>query len=214
MPPHKLFQDLTGMRFGRLVVQSFAGERKNDRVWLCLCDCSNQKLAGGRVLRRGLTKSCGCLVTDTSKRLFTTHGLSKSPEYRAWRSMFDRCASKTEPSWSVYGSRGIVVCERWRKFENFIADMGPKPTVSHEVDRINGNGNYEPSNCRWVTPKQQNRNTRHNRRITFNGLTMCATEWAEHLGLPSNLVSSRLNNGWSEERALTQPKRRSPKRPC
>lgn len=207
MPTHKLFKDLTGRRFGKLVVQSFAGERNKERVWLCLCDCGNQKLAGGRVLTHGNTKSCGCLIQENKP--LTTHGMCYSSEYNSWRGMIARCLSKTEPSWSVYGARGIVVCERWRKFENFLADMGVKPTPRHTIDRINGSGNYEPGNCRWLTATEQNRNSSHNRMITFNGLTMCATQWAEHLGFPSCTISSRLNNGWTVERAMTQPVRRS-----
>jgi hypothetical protein len=140
------------------------------------------------------------------------HGCSfrkaRTPEYVAWKAMRTRCTNKKQKYWHRYGGRGIKVCERWNTFQNFLADMGPKPSPTHSLDRFpNKDGNYEPGNCRWATPLQQVRNATSNRLYTFNGETLCISEWAQRKGWTYHFLRGRLNWGWSIERALTTPKR-------
>ena len=118
--------------------------------------------------------------------------------------MIDRCSRPSHKFFKHYGGRGISVCERWSKYENFLDDMGRRPTPKHSIDRIDNNGNYEPSNCRWATSKTQLRNRRANRIIDFNGESFCIAEWAERTGTSSAVISQRIDNlGWSIEDALT-----------
>jgi hypothetical protein len=125
--------------------------------------------------------------------------------------MLDRCSKPSQESYRLYGERGVTVCERWREsFENFLGDMGRKPTSSHSIDRIDVEGNYEPSNCRWATPKQQGRNKRTNRIINHNGLSLTLVEWTERTGIKATTISMRLDHyGWNVSEALsTKPRRR------
>lgn len=147
------FKDITGLEFGRLTALRCVGNGR----WLCRCECGNEKLIYGGHLRAGMTESCGC----GPQVCRVTHNLSHSPEYRAWDNARERCRNPNNRKFPIYGARGISVCERWaNSFDNFIADMGRKPSPSHSLDRIDNNGNYEPGNCRWATGEQQNRNRR------------------------------------------------------
>lgn len=152
------FQDITGQRFGRLTVISI--HKRCDKslhaqtYWLCKCDCGAHKIVGKRNLGRN-TNSCGCLWWDT----FVTHGQTKTPEYRAWESMHQRCRNPQNKAYKNYGGRGISVCNRWLKFENFIADMGSRPK-GYSIERIDNDGNYEPSNCKWIPLRDQAKNQR------------------------------------------------------
>jgi len=154
----KRFQDLTGQKFGRLFVACYYGSRK----WLCACECGKDKAIYSYDLKSGHTKSCGCLRQETTGNKLKTHGLSnKIPEYESWKGMKKRCANPKDKEYRNYGDRGIKVCDRWlNSFKSFYADMGSKPSPSHSIDRIDVDGNYEPSNCRWATPKQQRNNQR------------------------------------------------------
>lgn len=133
------------------------------------------------------------------------HGLTRTPEYRAWASMKQRCTNPRVRSWSNYGGRGITVCERWsNSFEFFLEDMGPRPTPAHSLDRIDNDGHYEPGNCRWATASEQRRNDRNNRPITFAGETLPLIQWAQRTGITARTIGDRLDRGWPVERALTQ----------
>jgi hypothetical protein len=139
-----------------------------------------------------------------------THGMSKTPEHRAWCHMNRRCKSPADKNYPNYGGRGITVCERWQhSFEDFYADMGPRPSNRHSLDRINNDGNYEPSNCRWATPDVQAKNTRVGKRagtlLTFDGRTLSVKEWSRELGFPRGVILHRLSRGWPVEDALTTP---------
>ncbi len=127
-----------------------------------------------------------------------------SPEYRIWSGMIQRCHNPNGTGFKLYGGRGIRVCDEWRKsFSVFLAHVGPKPSPSHSIDRIDPNGHYQPGNVRWSTPKEQQRNRRDNRNLTFNGETRCVSEWAEVLGIHANTILFRLENGWTVEESLS-----------
>lgn len=137
-----------------------------------------------------------------------THGLSKTPTYQVWAQMWQRCTNPRNPEYKNYGGRGIRVCRRWEKFENFYADMGMKPKRRF-IDRRNNDGNYTPSNCRWATRMIQASNTRSNRRISHNGSLAHLQEWSRRTGLSSGGIRNRLDSGWSAPAALTKPRYRS-----
>lgn len=198
------FKDLTGLRFGRLVVVSIAGKMGGVIVWECVCDCKKITFVKRGKLQSGRTKSCGCLRKETNAKRCKTHGLRHSPEYSVWRSLKSRCENKKDISYPNYGGRGIKVCRRWQKFENFYADMGPRPEGSW-IDRKCNNGNYTTKNCRWATPKEQNRNKRNSRLIKAFGLTMTMAEWAEKTGINAGRIWERLKYKWDPEKAVSQP---------
>lgn len=131
------------------------------------------------------------------------HGLSGTPEHTAWRAMVQRCTQDTHPAWGRYGGRGITVCEQWLDFLTFLADVGPRPSPQHSLERLRVNDGYLPGNVVWATRKAQARNKRSNRLLTKDGTTLCLAEWAERLGLKSETIRSRLRMGWTEERALS-----------
>lgn len=196
------FQDLTGQKFKRLTVLGFAG-RNTVSQWFCRCECGNITKVLGNGLKNGDTSSCGCL----QKEQLTTHGYSlrngkESRTYITWQSMIARCKNPSNASFMDYGSRGIEVCSRWLKFENFLADMGERPK-GKTLDRKENEKGYYKENCRWATPKEQANNRSTNVMLTHNGKTLNVAQWAEELGLKRTTVYARLKLGWSIERALT-----------
>lgn len=128
-----------------------------------------------------------------------------SPTYRTWQGMKNRCSNPKDPYWHIYGGKGITVCQRWATFENFLADMGERP-AGKSLDRINGNGNYEPGNCRWATQREQIANSSLSKQITHNGQTHNWAEWGRVLGLSTSAIGKRIARGWDAQRAVTTPR--------
>lgn len=196
-----------GARFGRLTVLGESPQRSSTFVtWGCRCDCGMIVLVAGVNLRNGHTLSCGCLLAERNREIRTTHGLAASiPEYKTWLSMRGRCLNPNNRQYPNYAGRGIRICPEWDDFAVFYRDMGPKPTPVHSIDRIDNDGPYSPGNCRWATPTQQARNRRITRTLTFQGETRPIGEWAEIIGVSYDRLYSRLEEGWTAERALTEP---------
>ena len=151
--------DLTGQRFGRLVVMNEAGKRNNFVAWKCRCDCGNEKVITGSSLRNGSTKSCGCLNKEKTKEKHTKHGKCDTKVYQIWASMLARCYNPNSSDYKNYGGRGIKVYRPWWKFKNFYRDMGDKPE-GMALERINNDKGYHPNNCKWASYKEQVENTR------------------------------------------------------
>jgi len=200
--------DLTGRAFDRLVVvKLFCLDKNNKCVWACRCSCGKTKNILANSLVSGKTKSCGCFQKEQARKLSTTHGMRGHPLYTTWALMKSRCNKKNNADYGNYGERGVSVCREWKDFSVFVKDVGERPNGT-SLDRIDNDGNYCPENVRWATQKQQCRNSRSNRMLTFNGETMCVAEWAEKLGVSSGLIYDRLNKlGWSTKRALQEERR-------
>lgn len=212
--PHPYVKDLSGQRFGRLSVVSYAGRTKHSTFWNCLCDCGNYHQVDGSSLKRGFTRSCGCLSNETRIIHKTTHGFGKHPLRNTYLLMIRRCYNPKNPSYGRYGGRGITVCTRWlESFADFVADMGERP-AGYSIDRIDNDGPYSPENCRWATVAQQNNNKRWNHRLTHNDQTLTIGEWSNRIGIPRGTINSRLRYGWPIERVLTEPvKAHRPRKP-
>lgn len=204
-----------GQRFGKLtVLEPFVqGKIATSR---CLCDCGTTKDIARSSLANGATQSCGCIWRNMIQHNhpMQKHGCAKgrrlTKEYALWEGIKNRCYNTRVQSYRNYGARGITVCERWMdSFDAFLSDVGYAPSRSHSLDRIDNNGNYEPGNVKWSTPSQQARNKRTNRLVTFNGVTKCVAEWCDQLGLSRHLIYQRLENGWTPEKALTTPVRKT-----
>ncbi len=198
---------MTGKKFDRLTVISYAGlsGKYLKAYWNCKCDCGNEVVKCGKDIRRGSTRSCGCLIGDTTALRNVTHGLSKTPEYGVYYGMRNRCLNPKEPSYSAYGGRGISICDRWlNSFEDFLADMGKRPSQEHSLERKNVDGNYCLENCKWATEMEQANNKRSNVFLTWNGETLTIGQWTRRLGLSHNTIQDRLKYGWPIERVLGQ----------
>ena len=206
IPLPKRAKDITGQTFGRLTVIGFVGMITNGlTMWLCICDCGSETIVVKASLNNGSTKSCGCLHKEITAISSTTHGMHKAAEYRVWDAMIQRCTNPNNKKFENYGGRGITICKKWLKFDNFISDMGKRPSNKHTIDRINNDGCYAPDNCHWITQAEQMRNTRRNHVVTFVGKTQCLTDWAIELGMNPQTLFTRVRRGWSIERAFTEP---------
>lgn len=207
------FVDLTGKRYGRLVVLNKAAphvqpNKLKRTMWLCKCDCGSQYIAYGANLQSNHTQSCGCLQKERARESATTHGKSHTRLHRTWRHMVERCTNPNVRNYSDYGGRGITVCEEWRKFDNFYQwAMQNGYYEDLTIDRINNNGNYEPNNCRFTDLTVQANNKRTNHLMTANGETKTLTQWANELGISYITLLYRVRRGWSDEKAINTPAR-------
>lgn len=204
------FKELSGLTFGRLTVLSRAGNDKYSRAqFMCRCECGVTKVVRSNCLLAGETKSCGCVGRAKLRGQSLKHGLSRrAPEYRIWIAMKSRCVNKNNTAYQNYGGRGIRVCEGWLlSFETFYAEMGPRPSPHHSIDRVDSNSNYEVGNCRWATRLQQNNNTRSNKKIQWDGRSLSVSEIYRLSNPPisKRQFSWRLNSGWELQRAISTP---------
>lgn len=208
-----MINNLIGQKFGRLTVLSRCGSATSgDAIWECGCECGKKTRATGYQLRANKKKSCGCYRASLRNSL--THGMSKSPEHKIWRSMLGRCGNPRQDKGNNYCNRGISVCPRWQSFENFYADMGSRPSSSHSIDRIDPNGNYEPSNCRWATLAEQAVNKRNTRYVAYEGQIIPLIEAVRKSGTPLHYetIWARIQNGWPIDCALFEPQHPSHER--
>lgn len=204
------FIDLTGQRFGRLVVVGRADPPRDWRQkarWRCICDCGREVEVFGYNLSNGNTTSCGCLRVERVIAASTTHGQSYSRLYSIWKNMHTRCENPHSTHYDNYGGRGISVCEEWHDFANFMQwaeRTGYREDLT--LDRIDVNEGYNPVNCRWITMREQNRNKHNNINITYHGVTRCLSDWAATLGINMKTLWHRIfRYHWDVERAFTTP---------
>lgn len=203
------FIDLTGQKFGRLTVKERAENSKQNRArWKCICDCGREVIVEGQHLRSGVTKSCGCYQRECAAKANIKHGGSQTRLYTIWENIKKRCYNKNTEHYSDYGGRGISMCESWKNsfesFKDWALENGYSGNLT--IDRIDFNGNYEPSNCRWVTIKEQANNKRNNILLTHNGETKTIAQWAEEVGLKRRTIRARIDQyGWTIEEALFTP---------
>ena len=188
--------NITGMVFERWTVENEAFFKHGEWYYECVCECGTRKNISSKSLKRGLSKSCGCLRADVRVVTHGTHGeANKTPEYRIWRAMKYRCLVDTCIDYKRYGGRGVKICSRWENsYENFLEDMGRRPPSDYSTDRINVNGDYEPSNCRWATKKEQANNRRGNRVLSYEGVSLTMAEWSDRLGVNYKMLSFYINN--------------------
>lgn len=204
-------RNLQGLKFGKLTVVELApvipGSSRNAR-WRCLCECGNETIVRGNHLRFNNTVSCGCHRRNRLGLAKKTHGHSvggkMSKTYSTWCDMHARCRNPNEDSYRWYGGKGISVCDRWNDFSLFLEDMGEKP-FGMSIDRIDSKKNYDPSNCRWATFKDQANNTSRNRVLVYQGRSMNLGQWAVETGLSRHTIATRIQRGWSIDRALGTP---------
>lgn len=196
------FVDLTGKKFGRWTVISYKGHSR----WWCVCECGTERDENGFYLTHGITKSCGCLKRELTIERSIRHGLCHTRLYECWGGMQSRCYNSKKAYYKNYGGRGIKVCDEWLgengfiNFYNWAMANGYRDDLS--IDRINVNGNYEPSNCRWATRTQQANNTRSNRFIEYNGEVHTIKEWSCLSGINYQTLISRINRGCTTEEAF------------
>lgn len=213
------FKDLTGKKFNRLTVikRAKSTKRANGKTrtnWLCLCDCGNYVIVESSNLISGNSCSCGCFKLEKTKKTGKknkTHGMTNTRIYRIWGNIKDRCLNKKCRDYNYYGGRGILICKDWIKFESFYnwsIKNGYKDNLT--IDRIDVNGNYEPSNCRWATWTQQENNKRNTFFVEYNGKTQSISDWCRELNLNYNTIKSRLQfRKWTTKKSFETPTSRS-----
>lgn len=210
-------KDLTGMKFGRWTVLEFAGYKnygtKTRAFWHCKCDCGKEKDVVGHNLIEGKTQSCGCLHNELLVKHFTKHGARKTKEkterlYFTWKNMRARCLDTSNRHYSYYGGRGIAVCDEWKNsyssFRKWALENGYNESLT--IDRIDVNGNYEPSNCRWATRQEQARNKRTNIFIEYNGEKYVLNDLAQMVGVNRKTLKRRIDKGLSVQEAINKDK--------
>lgn len=207
------YTDLTGKTFGRLSVSDENYLNGKKRMWLCKCECGNEKYIKAESLKNGRTNSCGCLYDETRGSSNKKHGLWASSLYWVFSMMKRRCFAKTDRSYKHYGGRGITICQEWlddfKSFYDWSMANGYK--IGLDIDRIENNGNYSPDNCRWTTRKVNQNNRRVSLRVEYNG-KLCTMDELELMhGIPAQRISHRIKiNKWPIERAISEPVQKKP----
>jgi hypothetical protein len=199
-------QDLTGQKYNRLTITSFSHIKDRNYYWNCKCACGNESVVNANALKRGTTKSCGCWHKELGPVRRFTHGQTDTRLYQIHENIKQRCTNPKNDSFKYYGERGIKICEEWLQFETFYewAQInGYEESLT--IDRIDNNGDYSPDNCRWVTQKEQVRNTCRNILLTLGDKTQCTMDWSIELNINYETLRARKNNGWSDEKTLTTP---------
>jgi len=215
-------KELTGKRFGKLIVLSFYKRIKNQTMWICKCDCGTIKIINGSNLTRNITSSCGCYGKEQRIKSLTIHGLTNHKLYSVYSSIKQRCYDKNSHKYKNYGGRGITICDEWRndfkKFYDWAINNGykeeklPNGINNLTIGRIDNDSNYCPENCRWETNKQQMNNMTTSHFITYKGKTKTMKQWCENLNLKYLTIAQRINCGnWSIERAFETPIRKKSK---
>ncbi len=204
-------KDLKGLSFGRLTVVSLSTNRATNRgaIWIYKCSCGNIVEVRADSLIDNNTRSCGCLQKEISAdigRNTITHRASYTVEFNIWSCMLARCTNPNDPAYCNYGGRGIIVCSRWLySFENFLTDMGYRPSSDHSIDRINNDGNYEPGNCRWATAKEQANNRRNNVFYNYNGVDYSLSDISTKYNIKPTTFHQRIAVGWTVAEAIEIP---------
>lgn len=198
--------EMVGVRFGRLVAISEAGKGSNGFKYLFKCDCGNEKIISGPIVRSGKASSCGCLRSERTAKKNLTHGKVDTPEYQSWQAMKNRCLNPNQSAYKNYGGRGITICDKWIEFAGFAEDMGERPEGC-SLERIDNSKGYSKDNCVWATIKSQNRNTRQNKYLTYNGVTLCMKDWSIKTGIPYPTIQDRVRRGWETDKVLSKGSR-------
>lgn len=207
-------KNIKGQRFGKLIVLERVENRirasgRQDVVWKCKCDCGTIKNIRSTCLLLGMSNSCGCVNIERIRNLNLSHNMCNTKEYKAWSKLKSRCYTKTDNKYYAYGARGIKVCDRWlESFDNFYKDMGDAPTKKHSIDRIDVNGNYEPSNCRWATNKEQSNNKTTNVYVEYGGVKYTLKTLSEHLDIPYKYFWMLYRDSLSIEQIIERNKER------
>lgn len=193
-------KDISGNRYNRYKVLKYHGQNKHrSSMWLCLCDCGTEKVVNSSDLKSGAVKSCGCLCSEVNAKKQRTHGMTGTRQYTIWSKMIQRCKDKNAINYNDYGGRGIKVCDNWEKFEGFWESMKSTYQNNLTLERIEVNGNYEPSNCRWATELEQANNKRNTVFIEVDGLKISSQDWCREHGFDHRYVQHRIRMGWSSE---------------
>lgn len=199
-----LRKDYSGQRFGKLLAIRPVGKAKNRNIlWECKCDCGNIcVISQSNLINQG--KQCSECSQKQRAKSSVTHGMSKTPTYKTWCCMIARCENPNDSRYKDWGGRGIKVDQRWKSFENFLADMGVKPE-GKSIDRINNDGDYTKGNCKWSSNKEQSYNRRSNVLLIAQGKTLTLHEWSVITGIDEETIRARVKRGWTHEKALTSP---------
>ena len=211
-------KDIGGRRYGKLVaIKPTGGTKNGSKIWLCQCDCGNTKTTTVRMLNSGKTSSCGCYKIEKARANLTTHNKRNTRLYTIWNHMKDRCYNPNSKIYRFYGGRNIIICDEWKNdfetFYNWAINNGYDDSLT--IDRINSFGNYEPSNCRWITIQDQQRNRTNNRFITYNNETKTLSQWATEYGFTWEQLRDRIDKlGWDFEKAILTPIHKQVKYNC
>lgn len=198
--------EMIGRKFGDWIVLEEVEKRNNKRAFLCQCACSKQYVVMGDNLRNGTSEQCMSCSSKIKGGKHKTHGMTNTKVFDLWHSIKQRCNYPKHRSYKNYGAKGIRICERWaQSFEAFYEDMGDPPSLTHQIDRIDSKGNYEPGNCGWVTPKEQQNNKSNNVNLTFLGVTQSVAMWADKLGVNPTTLHWRISAGWSDAAVVSTP---------